>query len=1208
MAAVRFSTNFYDENGIEYTVRIYDTTWGGGTTDLDTMPQPGFEISYEGDGDTLFANPIRTSSCKAQIFIRDNSQETFWKGVVNRPEKTLYLVIHRSGALYWQGPILNDLINFDHASYPIPLEVEATDGLGILDGLIFDSTNWGATLPAYSTTAVITGPQLIADVIAKIFPSGVPIYSVHSANDIFTVSDIITHTSIAAGDIFKNTGFLYKQFALETKEAQDGQVYMYYRQVLEEVLKSLGMTIMQVDGYYRLIQVVQRKYASTTIEYVYKIDATEYSHRTYDARVNYPTKGWDAEPVESFAAPVKKIILPAKADNNLIIGGGTGAGLTYESVSTKFTPLMDVPVLYYDYTSVLSKIYAGGVNKKLNLSIDIDIDGTSAYNPVKVGLTYVKLMIKNAAGTWYALNNYDSATDTYWNAAAQASNPLKWTATSSPATATKLQYVTYNHLNLLHNNLQVSTPDLPFDVVDTFLLVGFSNFTSFYLDAYLTNASTISYSVKSKAANYYGSFAGVTVLDNIRGTGFVIPTVINTVTAPASMVFSNAFTGATGPDNKILILPTSTTIQPTDTTILVMSKSRLEYIDDGSYFANNGVVYTATSNQEARKVWDLSLFNICDFTGGNANQCVKYYDGAAWQNATAWKILAAYATEATHALLYTLVQWMMRFYRKSLRTFNGSLKSSTFQPHLNLIYKSEEYIWCGGTLEASTGKWSGEWVIVSLSDIADTTIGTPVKNYIKDNVKAVKNPWLIDVINKTTNQLGNVGSNVSGVSGALALSVSRLQGNVDAVPVVSYNLSGAPVANARINDINFTLDSATMQWFDGTVWQTGFTALTSTLPNGQIWIGNASNVATGRTLTGDVTVSNTGITTIGTAKVVDAMLATSYIKADGTRALTGNWAAGAFSITANSVIVGTAANTIAGGAASGGSLTLKGTTNATKGTIITGTSIYNETNDWKGINCTPAYTLDVYRIAASTNLRAANIVMAAGTPGATNYALYVDNQGTTAVTNYGVWGRAIAGNGAGGISIGVYGQGGGGAISGFTTYGGYFSGNSPASRTGYGVFATVANTGGGQCTLVYGIYAETTHLAVTTKVIAANINVGSSTNAHYAFDAMQQGTSKWSVRATGQMSIGQATDPTAWAFIAAGTPTIAQINLTSGVARTTPVAGDLNHITTNNRLTFYTNATTYDIPLSDGTTGAAAAAAGTIRIKIGATNYDILYK
>jgi hypothetical protein len=44
----------------------------------------------------------------------------------------------------------------------------------------------------------------------------------------------------------------------------------------------------------------------------------------------------------------------------------------------------------------------------------------------------------------------------------------------------------------------------------------------------------------------------------------------------------------------------------------------------------------------------------------------------------------------------------------------------------------------------------------------------------------------------------------------------------------------------------------------------------------------------------------------------DGSLSTGYVKADGSRALTANWGAGAFKITANSVQVGSAANTIAG--------------------------------------------------------------------------------------------------------------------------------------------------------------------------------------------------------------------------------------------------------------------------------------------------------
>ena len=50
------------------------------------------------------------------------------------------------------------------------------------------------------------------------------------------------------------------------------------------------------------------------------------------------------------------------------------------------------------------------------------------------------------------------------------------------------------------------------------------------------------------------------------------------------------------------------------------------------------------------------------------------------------------------------------------------------------------------------------------------------------------------------------------------------------------------------------------------------TKLTSTLADGKIWVGNASNVATAVTPTGDVTITNAGVTAIGTNKVLDAMI------------------------------------------------------------------------------------------------------------------------------------------------------------------------------------------------------------------------------------------------------------------------------------------------------------------------------------------------
>ena len=77
---------------------------------------------------------------------------------------------------------------------------------------------------------------------------------------------------------------------------------------------------------------------------------------------------------------------------------------------------------------------------------------------------------------------------------------------------------------------------------------------------------------------------------------------------------------------------------------------------------------------------------------------------------------------------------------------------------------------------------------------------------------------------------------------------------------------------------------ATSITFDGTSYsvpgskETGWADLSdylidlATLTDGAIMIGNASGQPQARTLSGDVTVSNTGVTSIGSAKITDAML------------------------------------------------------------------------------------------------------------------------------------------------------------------------------------------------------------------------------------------------------------------------------------------------------------------------------------------------
>ena len=102
------------------------------------------------------------------------------------------------------------------------------------------------------------------------------------------------------------------------------------------------------------------------------------------------------------------------------------------------------------------------------------------------------------------------------------------------------------------------------------------------------------------------------------------------------------------------------------------------------------------------------------------------------------------------------------------------------------------------------------------------------------------------------------------------------------------------------------------------------------LTNGDIWIGNGSNVATAVAVTGNVTISNTGVTTIGAGVVTNAMLAGSIAasKLVGTDIATvgtitsGTWNAGA--VTSSGTFTG-----------NGSGLTTLNASNLSSGTVAT---------------------------------------------------------------------------------------------------------------------------------------------------------------------------------------------------------------------------------------------------------------------------------
>jgi hypothetical protein len=166
------------------------------------------------------------------------------------------------------------------------------------------------------------------------------------------------------------------------------------------------------------------------------------------------------------------------------------------------------------------------------------------------------------------------------------------------------------------------------------------------------------------------------------------------------------------------------------------------------------------------------------------------------------------------------------------------------------------------------------------ADIVHATSGTNL------NVPTVGSDMLSD-----TNAVSVTNKTMSGASNTFSLIPVGAIGNGSV-------LSGTNTGDVTIgtaNGLSLSLQALSMALsststtgsLSSTDWNTFNSKLTSTLADDQIFIGNGSNVATAQTMSGDVTMSNTGVTTIGALKVTAAKISSGaatngqFLTADG---------------------------------------------------------------------------------------------------------------------------------------------------------------------------------------------------------------------------------------------------------------------------------------------------------------------------------------
>lgn len=405
-----------------YTVELWDTTYTStGVTNI-TLFGEGFQITYEGQGDEIYA-PIKGSSCKVFAGITNDAaglalRSWIYNSVLATKEDQYHVAIYESGNLYWFGVILPSLGNEPDESRPYDFIIQATDGIGRLKDKEFTLAVDSYTTPAIGRKTFIeliyevlkSTPQYMATTEPLLFSTAVGYYEdtmPAKADDI----DPLAYSKIRAS-----------AFAiLEENKEPEGKSYY---EVLAEICESWGMRMVYSRGLYRFYQV--QSYSDDGVQrwerYYLRSDGQYLGNSSFDG---YQEDLESVNPIPSvvngnqweFYDPLKYVFLkfPFSQNSNMLDELGT----------------MSLSSGVYFYQTDLRDYLVGGAAKKLNFSTSLGINigrtsfgGTAVANldfiikiKIKLGNNYLSKSTTNANGIWTtnSLATYDILYKTQWS-------------------------------------------------------------------------------------------------------------------------------------------------------------------------------------------------------------------------------------------------------------------------------------------------------------------------------------------------------------------------------------------------------------------------------------------------------------------------------------------------------------------------------------------------------------------------------------------------------------------------------------------------------------------------------------------------------------------------------------------------------------------------------------------------------------------------
>ena len=266
-----------------------------------TAQGEGVVIERQGESDTFFDNPIRSSRANAFFIVSTDAQLTAFKDIATDPEGTYALKVYRNNSLLFVGRVLADQMRFERADLDgkVVIEVAAVDALNLLEGFYVDS--------AWFSNDRIEGIYLLRKCLE---------YS--GLDDFYSVDDYYIYDGLEQYETATQTvtdqklaTFFFSRLAFVNNYDIFGGIELNYvtaKRAIEIVLEAFGARIHHDSGAFYIVQ--PNAYQSTTLTFHrYTKNGTYKNTQTLTHSVNIgslPARPqWLAKPVQYYQPPFR---------------------------------------------------------------------------------------------------------------------------------------------------------------------------------------------------------------------------------------------------------------------------------------------------------------------------------------------------------------------------------------------------------------------------------------------------------------------------------------------------------------------------------------------------------------------------------------------------------------------------------------------------------------------------------------------------------------------------------------------------------------------------------------------------------------------------------------------------------------------------------------------------------------------------------------